>query len=208
MTNNDSFVFVDSKSELTEAQLKFHLQRLGAYAVEFADLSGKSDVYRYVFFVKKALRRTRADKKKLLAGITNWKMDAESLYYNSMDYVIYYHIARKQLPEKKDLLNERKLDAERYLREREGKVKEAFTDCYKPGDKDLYRQLRLAVMYASKHDYILLITDMKNSLLASAFYDALYEGNCEVAAIDFPLMCRQNLPMMRAMALFRETSKG
>lgn len=181
--------------------------RLQAFHYELYDsfTRGGHYVVRYVFYtLRRAVRQTRTQMMRQLGEITPDMNAAPPVSPDELEEtarrkgIVVYRYACSSEKEKNATPLNPSLPEPLAI----------FTDI--PGTPEALQLegLKKAAFYAFRKDALLLVDSIGNLISNPLFYNILEEYQIPVFSLDFPWLCRKNLRLMQAMALYNRLNTG
>ena len=191
---------VDNLSEeMPEELVRNNRKRLNAFyaALESIQVQHRQYVLHYTFYsLKPPKRLTKVQLRKQWEELspTIRTLDFQNLSIMKNKEVILY--GNCELPEKQE-------QVEAFLK-KQGLEKAPYPPFYDAtnAQSSPYTELQKAAFFCKKRECILLFINLGQMINDICFYNILEECSIEFHCIDFPWLRRENLRLMKAMALY------
>lgn len=181
--------------------------RLQAFHYELYDsfTRGGHYVVRYVFYtLRRAVRQTRTQMMRQLGEITPGMNAAPPVTADELEEtarrkgLVVYHYASQPAQE----------NTGKALNPNLPEPLAVFTDTPGTPEAERLEGLKKAAFYAFRKDALLLVESIGSLMGNPLFYNILEEYQIPVFSLDFPWLCRKNLRLMQAMALYNRLNTG
>ena len=186
--------------EIPNVLLQSNRKRLNAFYTELQDIKRKGEKYIFLYRFYSLEKSTRLTKSQLrkqyesLPSVMKAVVPEVLPTMENKEVILYGDINSPEIKEQ----------VESYLRQHNlHREVSSFYDVY-DGKQTSYAELQKALFYCKKKECPLLFVSIAGMIQDIQFYNILETSNVEFSCVDFPWFSRENLRLMKAMALYKQ----
>lgn len=186
--------------EIPNVLLQSNRKRLNAFYTELQDIKRKGEKYIFLYrfySLEKSKRLTKSQLRKQYESLPSVMKAVVPEVLPTMEnkeVILYGDINSPEIKEQ----------VESYLRQHNlHREASSFYDV-SDGKQTSYTELQKALFYCKKKEFPLLFVSIAGMIQDIQFYNILETSNVEFSCVDFPWFSRENLRLMKAMALYKQ----